>query len=195
MTVTPPHDPYAQPGPQPYGRPQYNQQPHPQPGPAGYGPPPYGQPGYPAPLPGYPAPPRGAFASWGARVGSALIDGLIPTAIAAILTIPISMSGDLGVTLIGSLLLFLAVLGFTIWNSGYRQGTTGQSVGKKIVGTRLVTAATGQPVGFGLAIGRQLAHILDGLPFYLGYLWPLWDERRQTFADKVCNTLVVRADG
>ena len=51
----------------------------------------------------------------------------------------------------------------------------------------------GQPVGFGLAIGRQFLHILDSLPFYIGYLWPLWDERRQTFADKVADTVVVQA--
>ena len=38
---------------------------------------------------------------------------------------------------------------------------------------------------------RQLAHVLDGLPCYLGYLWPLWDAKRQTFADKVIGTYVI----
>ena len=55
-------------------------------------------------------------------------------------------------------------------------------------------SASGEPVGFGRAIGRQIAHLLDGMPLGIGYLWPLWDERRQTFADKVCSTLVVQAD-
>jgi hypothetical protein len=27
--------------------------------------------------------------------------------------------------------------------------------------------------------------------FYLGYLWPLWDAKRQTFADKICSTVVL----
>ena len=26
---------------------------------------------------------------------------------------------------------------------------------------------------------------------YLGYLWPLWDDKRQTFADKILSTVVV----
>ncbi|MDQ1539752.1 MAG: hypothetical protein QOH29_478, partial [Actinomycetota bacterium] len=26
---------------------------------------------------------------------------------------------------------------------------------------------------------------------YLGYLWPLWDSKRQTFADKILKTVVV----
>ncbi len=24
---------------------------------------------------------------------------------------------------------------------------------------------------------------------YIGYLWPLWDAKRQTFADNVCGTV------
>ncbi len=38
---------------------------------------------------------------------------------------------------------------------------------------------------------RDLAHVLDSLPFYIGWLWPLWDTKRQTFADKVVKTVVV----
>lgn len=50
---------------------------------------------------------------------------------------------------------------------------------------------TGQPIGTGRAFLRDLAHALDGIPFYLGYLWPLWDAKRQTFSDKVCSTVVL----
>ena len=42
----------------------------------------------------------------------------------------------------------------------------------------------------GMALVRDLAHIVDGF-FYLGYLWPLWDATRQTFADKICSTVVL----
>ena len=42
-----------------------------------------------------------------------------------------------------------------------------------------------------MAFVRQLAHILDGIPCYIGYLWPLWDAKRQTFADKVIGTYVI----
>ena len=38
---------------------------------------------------------------------------------------------------------------------------------------------------------RGLAHFLDSLPCYIGYLWPLWDTKRQTFADKIMNSVVV----
>lgn len=95
----------------------------------------------------------------------------------------------------GGLLLLLGYLlgfAFTLWNVAFRQGKTGQTIGKSVLGTRLVGDRTGQPVGAGMAFVRSLAHILDSMPFYLGYLWPLWDAKRQTFADKVCATVVVK---
>ena len=45
--------------------------------------------------------------------------------------------------------------------------------------------------GGGAGIGRFFLHIIDALPCYLGFLWPLWDAKRQTFADKVMGTLVI----
>ena len=38
---------------------------------------------------------------------------------------------------------------------------------------------------------RQLCHYIDGI-LYLGYLWPLWDYKRQTFSDKIMTTLVIK---
>lgn len=42
-----------------------------------------------------------------------------------------------------------------------------------------------------MSIVRQLAHVLDTLICYLGYLFPLWDAKRQTFADKLMSTVCV----
>lgn len=86
---------------------------------------------------------------------------------------------------------YLGLLGFEVWNSGYLQGTTGQSLGRRVANTTLVTIETGQPVGFGRAVARQFCH---GLEFGIGYLWPLWDGKRQTFADKIVKTVVIRVD-
>ncbi len=38
---------------------------------------------------------------------------------------------------------------------------------------------------------RAILHILDALPCLIGYLWPLWDSKRQTFADKIMGTVVI----
>jgi uncharacterized RDD family membrane protein YckC len=212
----PPYGPPPQYGQQPpypqqpqYG-PQYGQQPYGQPGP--YGPPPYGQQyggqqygqqyAQQAPYgqqPGYGPPPvaySGELAHWGLRVVSFLIDALIsavPAIIVAAVAVPLIQNDPdvFVIAYLGALVLSLAIV---IWNNGYRQGTTGQSIGKTVNKTKLVGIDTGQPIGFGKAVVRQIAHVLDSLPFYLGYLWPIWDAQRQTFADKVCKTVVVRVD-
>jgi uncharacterized RDD family membrane protein YckC len=82
-------------------------------------------------------------------------------------------------------------LGFVIWNV-VQEGNTGQTIGKRQVGLRLVKMADGQLVGPGLAIGRYLLHIVDSSVCYLGYLFPLWDPMRQTFADKIVGTIVLK---
>ena len=69
---------------------------------------------------------------------------------------------------------------------------TGQAWGRKALGIRLVGQATGQPIGAGAAFVRDLAHVVDSIICGIGYLFPLWDAQRQTLADKVCKTVVVR---
>jgi uncharacterized RDD family membrane protein YckC len=79
-----------------------------------------------------------------------------------------------------------------IWNLFIRQGSTGQSIGKQVLGLKLLRESDGQPIGAGMAFLRYIAHILDALACYIGFLWPLWDQKRQTFADKIVSTLVVK---
>jgi len=117
------------------------------------------------------------------RVQSALIDWFVPFLVAGVLY---QVSTALGA------LAWLAALGWGLYNA-YLAGTTGQSTGKKMAGTRLVRAQDGQVIGGGAGIGRAFVHIVDGIPCYLGYLWPLWDKQRQTFADKIMSTLVIKA--
>jgi len=49
------------------------------------------------------------------------------------------------------------------------------------------------PIGFGKALGRELfATVFSGQIFCLGYLWMLWDDKQQTWHDKVVGSIVVR---
>lgn len=134
------------------------------------------------------------LATYGQRVGGFLLDVGIPMGVLFTVLIAALIPRDRTLALVVYALSAVVAIVFVLWNSGYRQGRTGQSIGKRALGVRLVVAATGQPVGFRRAVGRQIAHLFDGIPLLLGYAWPLWDEQRQTFADKVCRTLVVQAD-
>jgi eukaryotic-like serine/threonine-protein kinase len=159
-------------------------------------PPPPADGGYGAPPPGYGAPqgygqqpqgyggvaPGGEYAHWGLRVLSALLDYFAPFFVAGIFY---AISRPLG------LLVYLVAIAYSLYQA-YLGGQTGQSFGKKTAGIRLLSEKTGQPIGGGLGIGRYFLHIVDGIPCYLGYLWPLWDSKKQTFADKILTTIVVK---
>ncbi len=72
--------------------------------------------------------------------------------------------------------------------------TTGQTWGRKLAGVQVVTAQGGMPPGWGKAIGRTLfAGVISSSFCYLGYLWMLWDPKKQTWHDKVAGTVVVEA--
>jgi uncharacterized RDD family membrane protein YckC len=101
--------------------------------------------------------------------------------------------GDSGATTLGRwcfVACWLAIVGYTVWNVGLRQGRSGSSVGKSLLRIRVLDATTLQPVGFWRSVIRQLTHLVDVVPVGVGFLWPLWDRRRQTFADKLSSTVV-----
>jgi uncharacterized RDD family membrane protein YckC len=195
-SVTTPTDPPpgAEPGsgaPQ-YGGPQYGA---PQYGGPQYGAPPPGAPpyGYAAPPPGaaggygYGGPPGGypPLANWLQRVGGALIDYVAPFIVGAIF---VSMGH--GLQLVGGLIYLVSIV-WALYNA-YLGGKTGQSYGKRAMGLRLLDERTGQTIGGGMGIARYFVHFLDGIVCDIGYLWPLWDSKRQTFADKLMHTVVVK---
>jgi uncharacterized RDD family membrane protein YckC len=69
----------------------------------------------------------------------------------------------------------------------------GQTWGMRLTSIKLVRADTGMPTGFGKALGRSLfASLVSAQVFYLGYLWAAWDDKKQTWQDKICSTYVVR---
>ncbi|MEU3726247.1 RDD family protein [Streptomyces sp. NPDC031705] len=202
MSFGDPTNPYAQQSPQ--GQPGFPQQ-APQGVPPQFGhtqpPPPYGY-AQPAPL----GAPYGAYAApgipggmplpahWGLRVGAHALDVLIITGpmyalgFIDLFNAPDPATAQPGVFFaIG--LLYAAAMGFF---QLFKEGSTGQTIGKKAVGISLRREADGTTLGFGKAFVRKLAHVLDGLPCQIGWLWPLWDAKRQTFADKVCGTVVIR---
>lgn len=96
-------------------------------------------------------------------------------------------NSSLGVT--AFLLSTLVGLAYIVWNYGYKQGTTGSSIGKSIMKFKVVSEQTGQPIGFGMSVVRQLAHTIDAVICYIGFLFPLWDAKRQTIADKIIKTV------
>jgi uncharacterized RDD family membrane protein YckC len=139
------------------------------------------------------------YTPWLTRVLAALID-YVPFAVALGIGWGINLAlapsatctSDCGPSTIGLLaeLIFTLVgLAYLVWNYGYRQGITGSSFGKSKMKFKVVSEVTGQPVGFGVSVVRQLAHFVDAIICYIGFVLPLWDAKRQTLADKIMTTV------
>jgi uncharacterized RDD family membrane protein YckC len=96
-----------------------------------------------------------------------------------------------GLFVLGILLLLACALAFFAFLC-IRLGRTGQTPGRKAAAITVVDKHTGQPIGAGKALGRYLFSIISGWPCYLGFLWMLWDADKQTWHDKIVNSIVVR---
>ena len=150
------------------------------------------------------APAQSNLASWSKRVRARLIDqfptylGLIIFCVGyLIFIVRLASSGGSAtqlerpaVVMIIGIGVMLASLGWIAYNRWQMAGKTGQSAGKRVIRIRLLGEETNAPIGPKNAFLRDLVHILDALTL-VGYLWPLWDDKRQTFADQVMKTVVI----
>lgn len=135
---------------------------------------------------------RGPLASWGTRVVATLIDAAISTVVVIVGFILAAILGAISTTLgiLFGLVVYLVAIGAGFYFT-YMTGACGQSPGKKIMGIKVVSEETGQVIGGGMGVVRGLAHVVDSIIFSIGYLFPLWDPKRQTLADKIMNTVVL----
>ena len=85
--------------------------------------------------------------------------------------------------------VFPAVAVVLLWT--YRAATPG----KMIFDTRIVDARTGGRLGVRQSAIRYVAYAVAALPLGLGFLWVLFDRRKQGWHDKLAGTVVVRPGG
>jgi hypothetical protein len=213
----PPPPQYGEAQPPPAApQPGYGQAPPPPPATGGYAAPPPADAGYAPPPPppayggqGYGAAPAytgpyeqgasvGTLALWPQRALGGLIDFFalaIPGYILYWLGAPkTTIVGNSIVQSSPGFLYYLGgvyILALWIYNRWYRGGTTGYTIGRGVAGNKLVKESTGETIGMGMAFVRDIAHIVDSIICYVGWLFPLWDNKRQTIADKIMSTVVL----
>ncbi|MFD6445474.1 RDD family protein [Promicromonospora sp. NPDC060204] len=138
-----------------------------------------------------------AYATWGQRVVAALLDDAILAGVTW-LTLganfsPVTLTpgfraagaenwgrGPLVLIPVAALVALLVL-----------QGTTGWTPGKLVLGIRVVREEEHRPAGLWRTPARWVLHVLDAI-LLIGYLRPLWHAKRQTFADSIVRTVVVR---
>lgn len=121
--------------------------------------------------------PRAGF--W-KRFGASFLDGILLAVVNVALVQAVGGAGQ--AISVGLGLAYYAVL---------EGGATGQTLGKRALGIRVISFETGGPIGYGRALIRYLGRIVSAIVLFLGYLWMLWDGQKQTWHDKMAGSVVV----
>ena len=136
--------------------------------------------------------PQDVLAPWRLRVGALAIDVLPAVAVATTLglvsfTVPARGAWWWVCISVGGLAILLMLV-----NRLLLPTITGWSLGRALLGIE-VLRRDGAAVGPWWLLLRDLAHLLDTASV-MGWLWPLWDSRRRTFADMLLRTEVRRVE-
>jgi len=139
------------------------------------------------------------YASFWRRLGGYLIDYIV---LFLIIDLPmigllsilgISWGDELSLTVNGWWIL-ISFVGVTLYHVLLESGSKQSTFGKRMLGMKVVDT-NGQRISFGRAVGRFFSKFLSAVILLIGYLMPLWTERRQALHDKIAGTYVIYKGG
>ncbi len=149
----------------------------------------------------YPPPPQGAQppqgwspqqsgprAGFWQRFAAVFIDAIVVGIVPIILFIVGAASKSAPLIAVGYVVAIVGGIAYEVYFVG---GPTGQTLGKRALGIRVIDFNTGGPIGYGRAFLRLLGRYVSSLICYLGYFWMLWDKEKQCWHDKMANDVVV----
>jgi uncharacterized RDD family membrane protein YckC len=131
----------------------------------------------------------------GRRVLATIVDGLVLGILFTVMSMLFGTSsaegGAVSASLggLGALVYFVIVVAYYVFLEGY----LGQTVGKMLLGIKVVKEDNGEVPGLGAAAIRTVLRIIDGFFFYVvGFIAVLATAKNQRLGDMAANTLVVR---
>lgn len=129
------------------------------------------------------------LASWPARAGAFALDVLLGVAVIVVTALLGYAARDSWTLWVYATVATLAAAAILV-NRWLLPSITGWSLGRSLFSIRVVRVPAGAPAGMGRLILRDVAHLVDTIAVFLGWLWPLWDPRHRTFADLLLHTEV-----
>jgi uncharacterized RDD family membrane protein YckC len=131
----------------------------------------------------------------GRRVLATLVDGIVLGLVLALMSMLFGSSSAEGGQVSASLEGFSALVYFVLAFAYYilMEGYLGQTVGKMLLGIKVVREDSGEVPGIKTAAIRTVLRIIDGLFFYLvAFISVVASGKNQRLGDMVAHTLVVR---
>src|SRR3990167_10295891 len=138
----------------------------------------------------------GQLAGFFTRLVASLVDGIllgiVQFVVGLIFTFgPMTLlrGQNLGFLMFLPVFQFISQLVITMYYYGVYQHNTGQTVGKKVMGIKVVDAVTGQTPSVGKFLLRDIiGKIISAFTFTIGYLMVIWDSKKQALHDKIAGT-------
>jgi uncharacterized RDD family membrane protein YckC len=125
------------------------------------------------------------YAGFWRRFAGLFIDGILLAVVGSVIAavLPGGREGALA-----SILQLVLGIGYQV----YFFTSTGQTLGMKVMGTKIVDGNGGLPTMSSAAI-RYIGSLVSGAILLIGFLWMLWDANKQTLHDKMAGTYIVKA--
>jgi len=131
------------------------------------------------------------YASAGSRALAVSIDLLVTGGFYTLILIPFFLMDDDSLVSMISSVLGIAVSIYYI----YFIGKSGQTLGKKVMKIKVIKIKTNEhPDYVGSFLREVVGKFVSGLVFGLGYLWIIWDDKKQGWHDKIAGTVVVKVN-
>ena len=132
------------------------------------------------------------YAGFWLRFGATLIDSVI---FAVVLMVPLALIyGEnywIDETMVHGvwdvLLSYVVPFIATLWFWRRFLGTPG----KMVLRLRVVDARTGDPLPVGQCVLRYIGYFVSALPLCLGFIWVVFDARKQAWHDKIAGSVVI----
>jgi len=133
------------------------------------------------------------YATWTKRARALFIDSIWWTVIVLFVPLGPSLDDLLAASDPGASLLVWAGLAqcIPIVVTGVMWAVWGTSPGKRATRIRIVDADTGRPMTVKQAMLRTLGYLLNFAICGAGFLWVLFNPRKQALHDRLANTVVI----
>ncbi len=134
-------------------------------------------------------------ADFGQRLGAFLFDLLLFLIILMSATFLLSSYSEKSIVSSNAMLVAFYCVAILLFGFNFilLAGRTGQTIGKRLVGIRIVKEDH-EPAGYVSVILRHcVGYVLSTAGLFLGFVWVVWDPRNQGWHDKIARTIVVLA--
>lgn len=128
----------------------------------------------------------------GQRFVAALLDGIVVAVAGGLVGMVLGLVGagtqSVLSTVLSTVLSFIISIGYYVF---YQKQAT-QTLGKKVMGLRVVDAQGNTPSLMTFFLREVIGKIVSAVILMIGYLMILWDGRKQGLHDKIAGTFVIK---